>query len=142
MSIKSVTQNNPKDKETTITVTCPDAIVKYNSHMGGVDRNDQLRGYYNIQIKSRKYYKYLFYAAMDVAITNSFIMSKFFPNLKKKHLKDVRIELAKQLIGNYNTKKRKGRQSQFQPVAGFSSMHFPTKAQERMLLMPTEWKTS
>ena len=52
--------------------------------MGGVDRNDQLRGYYNIEVKSRKFYKYLFYAAMDVAITDTFIMCKFFPTLKQK----------------------------------------------------------
>ena len=37
------------------------SIVNYNSKMGGVDRNDQLRGYYNIEIKSRKYFKYLFF---------------------------------------------------------------------------------
>ena len=54
--------------------------INYNNKMGGVDRNDQLlRGYYDIEVKSRKFYKYLFYAAMDVAITDTFIMCKFFP---------------------------------------------------------------
>ena len=55
--------------------------------MGGVDRNDQLRGYYNIEVKSRKFYKYLFYAALDVTKTDTFIMCKFFPTLKQKNLK-------------------------------------------------------
>ena len=41
-------------------VKCPPAIAKYNAKMGGVDHNNQLRGYYNIPLKSRKYYKYLF----------------------------------------------------------------------------------
>lgn len=77
--------------------------------MGGVDHNDQLRGYYNIEIKSRKYYKYVFYAAFDVAITNSLIMSKFIPSLKKKDLKEFRVTLANELIGTYNSRKRRGR---------------------------------
>ena len=27
--------------------------------MGGVNRNDQLRDYYHVRLKSRKYYKYI-----------------------------------------------------------------------------------
>ena len=103
--------------------------MNYNSKMGGVDRNDQLRGYYNIEIKSRKYYKYLFYAALDIAITNAFAKSKFFPSLKKKNLKEFRVQLANELIGNYNSRKRRGRPNQSQPVRGFSPMHFPSKAE-------------
>ena len=33
-------------------VNCPESIVSYNAKMGGVDRNDQLRGYYSIKLKS------------------------------------------------------------------------------------------
>ena len=35
-----------------ITLPCPDAIVSYNAYMGGVDRGDQLRGYYSCRSKS------------------------------------------------------------------------------------------
>ena len=35
-------------------VTCPFSIQLYNSYMGGVDRADQLRGYYRVWMKSHK----------------------------------------------------------------------------------------
>ena len=129
MSTSNVTR---KQKDgSALSLTCPTAIVNYNARMRGVDHNDQLRGYYNIEIKSRKYYKYLFYAALDVAITNTYIMSRFFPNLKEKNLKEFRARLANELIGNYNSRKRRGRPSQSQPIRGFSSQHFPSKAEKR-----------
>ena len=46
--------------------------------MGGVDRGDQLRGYYLCRTKSRKFYKYIFYFLFDVAITNA---KQAFPSL-------------------------------------------------------------
>ena len=128
-SLGTTTSISRKRKDgSNITITCPDEIVNYNSKMGGVDRNDQLRGYYNIEIKSRKYYKYLFYAALDVAIINSYILSKFFPSLKQKNLKEFRVQLANELIGQYNSRKRRGRPCHYQPVKGFNRSHFPTKA--------------
>ena len=36
-----------------ISVPCPEAILSYNAHMGGVDQGDQLRGYYSCRTKSR-----------------------------------------------------------------------------------------
>ena len=38
-------------------INYPTAIINHNNKMGGVDHNDQLRGYYNIEVKSRKFYK-------------------------------------------------------------------------------------
>ena len=63
-----VTQVERKQKDgSSISMNCPKSIANYNARVGGVDRNDQLSGYYGIEIKSRKYYKYLFYAALDIA---------------------------------------------------------------------------
>ena len=41
-------------------VTCSLSIQLYNSYMGGVDRADQLRGYYRVRMKSHKYYQFVF----------------------------------------------------------------------------------
>ena len=32
-------------------VKCPSAIALHNCYMGGVDRNDQLRGFYHVRLK-------------------------------------------------------------------------------------------
>ena len=55
-------------------VSCLLAIKIYNIFMGGVDKNNQLQGYYSVRTKSRKSYKYIFWFLFDVAIVNSFIL--------------------------------------------------------------------
>ena len=52
-------------------VPCPASIISYNKFMGGVDRGDQLRGYYRCRSKSRKVYKYIFFFLFDVVITKT-----------------------------------------------------------------------
>ena len=47
----------------------------YNTNMGGVDHNDQLRGYYHVRLKCRKFYKYIFWSVFDVAIVVSFFVN-------------------------------------------------------------------
>ena len=62
---------------------CPEAIISYNKFMGGVDRGNQLRGYYSCRMKSRKFYKYFFYFLLDVAITNAFVLYKHYTACSK-----------------------------------------------------------
>ena len=57
--------------------------------MGGVDRGDQLRGYYSCRTKSRKFYKYIFYFLLDVTITNAYALYKnYFSEPTIKNVKD------------------------------------------------------
>ena len=48
-------------------VPCPEAMDLYNRYMGGVDRNDQLRQYYHVRLKSRKFYRYIFWFLLKYA---------------------------------------------------------------------------
>lgn len=87
--------------------------------MRGVDRADQLRSYYKIRTRSRKPYKYIFWFLLEVAIVNSYILSKTNP------LKSFRLELAKELIGSYCSRKLSGRGSYQRKLLPI--LHFPLK---------------
>ena len=111
---------------TRISVPCPEAIITYNQDMGGVDRGDQLHGYYNCKVKSRKFYKYIFYFLLDVSITNAFILYKNFQSLSTfNSIKKFRLQLARELIGEYTSHRRAG------PGGGvirpLPLQHFPLK---------------
>ena len=43
-------------------IPCPESIILYNKYMGGVDRGEQLCGYYSCRTKSRMFYKYIFHS--------------------------------------------------------------------------------
>ena len=61
-----------KDRDgTSHLVPCPQNVVVYNKFMGGVDRADQLRHYYRVRCKTRKFYRYIFWFVFDSAVVNS-----------------------------------------------------------------------
>ena len=93
---------------------CPQSMKLYNQFMGGVDHNDQLRGYYNVRLKCKKFYTYIFWFLFDVAVTNSYILFIHFnanPQTRVPDLKTYRVELVKSLIADYCSRKRRGRPS-------------------------------
>ena len=95
-----------------------------------VDRGDQLRGYYCCRTKSRKFYKYIFYFLLDVAITNAFILMKKHTNKgSKMTIKDFRLELASELIGDYCSRRRRGRTSS-SSIRSLPLRHFPVKVND------------
>ena len=110
-----------------ISVACPAACVSYNKYMGGVDRGDQLRGYYHVRMKCRKFYKYVANFMLDVAITNSLTLFRCRPLTSKSvTTKTFRELLAKELVGDYCSKRRPGRGPSRAPPS-LSLQHFPTK---------------
>ena len=126
-TVKRMKKNGTRE-----TYPCPSSIALYNRFMGGVDRNDQIRGYYNTPIKCRKFYKYIFWFLFDVAITNAFILCKEFSSLEIRTVKSFRVELAKQLIGDYNGRKRTGRVSTTATAKRFCQSHFPTRGSDQV----------
>ena len=129
--IKSV---NRKTKDgSKISVTCPQAIDLYNKYMGGVDRNDQIRGYYQVRLKGRKFYKYIFWFLFDVAISNSYFLSRYHTSNTITCVKKFRTILAWDLIGSFNNRKRRGRPCIHQDLSKrFHSSHFPKRSQQRL----------
>ena len=81
--------------------SCPDAVAVYNRYMGGVDRGDQLHGYYVFKMKSRKFYKYIFNFMLGVSLTNAFILYHITHPQSKMRIKKFQKLLATQLIGDY-----------------------------------------
>ena len=113
-----------------IPVPCTQSIILYSTYMGGVDRGDQLRGCYRCRTKSRKFYKYIFYFLLDVAITNAFILIKNHTSKgSKMTIKDFRLELASELIGDYYSHRRRGRTSS-SSIRSLPLLHFPVKVDD------------
>ena len=123
---------NRKNKDgSSRTIPCPETPLLYNRYMGGVDLNDQLRGYYQLRMKGRKYYKYIFWFLVDLAITNAYILCKHHTHLQITSTKDFRVDLAKALIGTYHSRKRPGRPSATPAPKRFKlADHFPRKGTE------------
>ena len=109
------------------TFSCPEAIQTYNKYMGGVDKNDQLREYYHVRLKSRKYYKYLFWMMFDVAITNMLILARANPALyaATTTVKKFHATLARELLDGYCSRKRRGRRPTVCTKRFKGSEHYP-----------------
>ena len=44
-----------------VEVPCPNLVLEYNKHMGGVDLLDNILGRYKISMRTRKWYCRIFY---------------------------------------------------------------------------------
>lgn len=87
------TQSNPvgdetvnrKQRDGTVNQVPSAPVVKsYNKNMGGVDLHDQMRGYYAVGAKARKWWRYIFWFCLDVGIVNSFILERKVPNHRSR----------------------------------------------------------
>lgn len=84
-----------KKKKEPVEVSFPAIVKQYNVHMGGVDLLDSHIGRYRIKMRSRKWYMWLFYHLLDIAIINSWLLyRRCNEGNKTMSLLDFRIELA------------------------------------------------
>ena len=71
----ATTSVNRKNADRSIVqVPCPNIVSCYNRYMGGVDLVDQLKGYYGIDRKSKRWWIRLFFHFVDLAVTNAYIL--------------------------------------------------------------------
>lgn len=93
-----VSSVNRKMKDGTIaTISCPQVVKDYNSHMNFVDNFDRLKSDYAIDRKSKKWWMRLFFHFIDCCVTNAFIMHKELP-VEHFTNKDFRREVYKGLL--------------------------------------------
>lgn len=76
-------------------VSCPRVVEEYNNIMGGVDRFDQLRQYYEIRRRSTKWWHRILYYCLDMAIINAHILMKTDKKTSEDQLQ-FRLNLARQ----------------------------------------------
>jgi hypothetical protein len=72
----------------------PTVIMDYNSHMGGVDLNDQLLQYYAMSRKTMKWWKKLFFHLFNMCTANAYIIWKMYSPKKMTH-HDFLVQLCK-----------------------------------------------
>ena len=104
-------------------VSCPPLLVDYQQYMRGVDRGDQLSGYYNIGRKSKKWWKRVFSYLVECCILNSYVLdshvhtaSHQIKGTGKRDYLAFRLELARQLVGSYCSRQQHGRPRLVSPI--------------------------
>ena len=106
-------------------VACPPIISSYNRYMGGVDKNDQMKSYYGINVSGKKWWTRVFFDLIDRAIFNSKVLYDESLHTTRKSLKDFKVDLSKLLVGSFCSRRKRGRSSLDAPQAKFVERHFP-----------------
>ena len=88
-----------KDTKTQNDIMKPKCVVEYNKHMGGVDRSDQICGYYYISRKTMKHWKKLALHCLNAMISNGYVIyRKYSSDSSLMSHYDFRLQLMKELI--------------------------------------------
>lgn len=96
-----------KDKEFR-DITSPQSVDVYNKHMGGVDLLDSLLGLYRIRIRSRQWYKKIFFHMIDMCIVNAWLLWRRHNDDMYMPLYDFKLVISEHYrkAGKVITKKR------------------------------------
>lgn len=74
----------------------PLPIIKYNAHMSGVDRADQMMSYYPCERKSVRWYKKIFIHIMQMILLNSFHLYNMYKD--KITFYEFRLQVIRSLL--------------------------------------------
>jgi len=88
----------------------PIVNVDYNKYMGGVDVSDQHASYYRVGRKTMKWWKYIVWHLINLAITNAYVVYRTTPpnavraEPRKKRIShlDFRADIIEQLVANFS----------------------------------------
>ena len=105
-------QNKEKDG-TLENVACPPIVSAYNCYMLHVTkRSNEVLLWYYYKLSGMKWWTGVFFDLIDRAIFNGKVLFIEFPHtLKKKSLKDFKVDLVKLLVGNFCSRQKHGRSS-------------------------------
>lgn len=94
----SLTDVERRQKDGTVkSVKCPSAIQDYNQNMNCVDKLDQLKGSYEIDRKSHKWWHRIFWYLIDLSVVNAYIVHQDL-GLPQIKLKDFRRSISQSLV--------------------------------------------
>ncbi|XP_028394533.1 piggyBac transposable element-derived protein 3-like [Dendronephthya gigantea] len=98
---------NKKEKKY-VDIQKPKIVAEYNKFMGGIDLMDMLCSLYRYSIKSRRWYLYIWYHTLTVAMVNSWLIyRKHQQNGKYMKLRCFQAIVAEGLLKAGKTRKRK-----------------------------------
>ena len=100
-------------------------ISAYNKYMGVVDRNDQMKTYYESRIRTKKWWPIIVFDLIERCAINAHILEYESPNHTKKAYKEFRLDLVKQLMEGYSSRKSVGQPS-LSNHSRFTGRHFPS----------------
>lgn len=98
-----------KITKTNVSIPCPNIILEYNKHMGGVDLMDGLIGRYHIRVKTGKWTMRIFYHLLDVAIVNAYVLYHRVHRNDKVELPTFRSMIAESLCSRTVARRSLGR---------------------------------
>lgn len=104
--LRNETVSRKQKDGTIIQVPTVPVVQLYNKYMGGVDRSDQMRQYYECSRRAKKWWRYLLWFCVDVSVVNAHILmleADNFPNFTQLQF---RLELVKMLISNFTSRKQ------------------------------------
>ena len=132
----STVQRGLKGSSSKIPENYPRGIKLYNSEMGKVDLMDQLKSVYQLVRRSKfQFYLRIFFNLFDVALVNSFIVSKKLEN-KDLTIKKLKICIALKLITSFVNRKlscpnhRPSKRTKAQRTGSIPASHLPISGRQ------------